>query len=298
MSRALFVAVGQNGTRLVSEDGASWTVSASGKEGETFRAVCVAGGTCVAVGSYGGGNIIAATRDGAAWKAVSKDGKYSRYLRGVGAGGGRFVGIGGDPGSVGSSKAFVLLSADGLEWGEMIDIPGKHILRRLAFGNGVFVGVGDRGRRAVSRDGKEWSDAPEAKAIDTLVDVAFGPVGGGVFVGVGLHGLRMSSRDGLKWESRQVGDEGEHLNSVVWARDRFVAVGMGATYFSPDGVAWTKKPNSDAPLTAAHGEVGGRSVFVGAKWKGRMVRSEDAVAWKEVFKTDNHPEAVAWGPVG
>ena len=73
------------------------------------------------------------------------------------------------------------------------------------------------------------STPPDVKAIDTLVDLTFG---GGVFVGVGLHGLRMSTRDGLAWGHRQVGEEGEHLNSVVWTGDRFVAVGAGATYES------------------------------------------------------------------
>jgi hypothetical protein len=120
------------------------------------------------------------------------------------------------------------------------------------------------------------------------VDVAFG---GGVFVGVGLHGLRMSTRDGLKWSPRQVGEEGEHLNSVVWTGKRFVAVGAGATYESADGEAWTRKPNKNAPLTVAYG--GG--VFVGANWKGRLLRSTDAVEWVQVFKSERHVEAIAFG---
>jgi hypothetical protein len=126
------------------------------------------------------------------------------------------------------------------------------------------------------------------KAIDTLVDVAFG---GGVFVGVGLHGLRMSTVDGLKWEHRQVGEEGEHLNSVVRAGGRFVAVGAGATYESADGRAWDRRPNRDAPLAVAYGS----GVFVGARWKGRISRSTDAVEWAQVFQSDRHVEAIAFG---
>ena len=121
----------------------------------------------------------------------------------------------------------------------------------MAFGNGLFVGVGDRGRRACSPDGLDWDDVPDVKPIDTLVDVAFG---NGVFVGVGLHGLRMVDRaTALTWSEPVRGAEGEHLNSVVWADDRFVAVGPGATYISPDGLTWERRPNADAPVTFCYG---------------------------------------------
>ncbi len=228
-SAGLFVAVGHDGLRLTSTDGANWSNVATGKEGEVYRGVCFGGGQFAAVGSYGGSNIFAGTRDGVAWETRTLDAKYSKYLRGVGYGRGEFLAVGGDPGSVGSSSPLLVRSSDGVNWGDYVPFSGKNILRRIAFGVGRFVGVGDRGRRATLTDGLTWFDMPEVKAIDTLVDVAFG---GGVFVGVGLHGLRMSTRDGLKWSPRQVGEEGEHLNSVVWTGERFVAVGAGATYES------------------------------------------------------------------
>lgn len=286
----LFVAVGHNGLRLSSSDGRAWKHAQIGKEGEVYRAAAFGNGRFAAVGSYGGNNIFAATRDGLSWETKQKDARYVQYLRGVGFGKGEFLGIGGDPGSVGSSRPFVSHSADGLTWSDFDDIPGKHILRRLAFGNGTFVGVGDRGRRSVSPDGKEWKDVPDVKALDALVDVAFG---NGLFVGVGLHGLRMTSNDGLKWSARISGEEGEHLNSVVWAGDRFVAVGAGATYLSPDGVQWKRAPNADAPLTVAFGK--GR--FVGASWKGRLLASPDGVKWEQVHKCEHHVEALAFGEI-
>ncbi|VTT97986.1 Uncharacterized protein OS=Chthoniobacter flavus Ellin428 GN=CfE428DRAFT_4842 PE=4 SV=1 [Gemmataceae bacterium] len=287
MPKSLFVAVGHNGLRVTSPDGKTWSPPVLGKEGETYR--CAAGGNgCVAaVGSYGGGNIFASTTTGTAWKTSGKDAQYSRYIRGLGFGNGTFIGLGGDPGSVGAARPFVLTSADGEKWDGPHDIPGKFMVRRVAFGNKLFVAVGDRGRRAASPDGKAWTDAPEVKAIDTLVDVAFGA---GVFVGVGLHGLRMLTRDGVKWTDRQLGDEGEHLNSVVWAKDRFVAVGAGATFTSKDGVKWDRTPNADAPVTVAYGN----GAFVGPRWKGRLVRSTDGIKWEEVFKGEHHVEAVAF----
>ena len=290
MPKTLFVVAGQDGLRLVSENGIDWKNKQMGKEGETYRAACVGNGVCIAVGSYGGGNILSVLTDEKTWKTTPHDAKYVKYLRGLGYGKGFFLGLGGDPGSVGSSKPFIMTTEKGEKWDGPTDIPGKHILRRVAFGNGTFAAVGDRGRRAASRDGKEWTDATETKAIDTLIDIAFG---NGVFVGVGLHGLRMTSKDGLAWTDRQLGEEGEHLNSIVWAKDRFVAVGTGATYISSNGVKWERKPNDNAPQAVAFGN----GVFAGAAWKGRLLISEDGAKWRETLKAERHVEVVAWGEI-
>ncbi len=290
----LFIAVGQHGQRLTSVDGVEWKNLQLGKEGETFRAIAFGNGRFVAVGSYGGNNIVAATTDGITWQQASKDAKYVAYIRGLTFGDKLFVGLGGDPGSVGDSKPFVTTSTDGLNWSENLSMPGRHILRRAAFGNGRYVKVGDRGRRTVSTDLKTWTDAPNVKAIDTLVDIAFGTPGNQpTFVGVGLHGLRMHSSDGLKWSAPQRGEEGEHLNAVVWTEKKFVAVGMGATHFSADGVTWQREKNHDAPLSITFG----RGVFVGSNWKGRLMRSTDGVQWMQAHKCEHHVEAIAFGLV-
>jgi hypothetical protein len=224
------------------------------------------------------------------WEFSKHEGNYSRYVRGIVFHNGNFIALGGDPVTVGLAKPFALISPDGKSWSPLIELPGKFILRRFAIGNGLIVGVGDRGRRAVSPDGKEWKDAPDVKAIDTLVDVAFGA---GKFVGVGLHGLRMTSDDGLAWYNRQLGEEGEHLNSILWTGDKFVAIGAGATLFSADGYTWQRTPNTDAPLTVAYGN----GTYVGTNWRGRVLHSTEAVAWREVFKCPNNLEAIAFGSV-
>jgi hypothetical protein len=284
----LFVAGGAFGQRIVSEDGANWKNLQLGKEGEIYRAAACGNGRYVVVGSYGGDNLFAASADGIAWQVSKKDARYPMYLRGMIFANGLFWGVGGDPGAVGDSRPFVATSADGVAWGDPLPISGKNMVRRIAFGNGLFVGVGDRGRRAYSKDGKEWLDVPDVKATDTLVDVAFGK---NIFVGVGLHGLRMTSEDGVKWSPRMNGEEGEHLNSVVWAGDRFVAVGMGATWVSPDGAKWERQPNDDAPTAVAYG----KGVFVGAKWKGRIMRSSDGVKWEQAHRCENDIASVGFG---
>ena len=180
---------------------------------------------------------------------------------------------------------------------DFIPVAGKFMIRRFVFGNGTWVGVGDRGRRSASADGKDWKDAPQVKAIDTLVDVAHG---NGLFVGVGLHGLRMSSPDGISWSNVQRGEEGIHLNSIVFTGKQFVAAGMGATsgapgltYFSFDGIKWTTQANDDAPQTMCYG----KDLFVGVNWRGRIMTSPDALKWKQVFKSEQNFEAITFGTV-
>jgi hypothetical protein len=285
---SVFIAVGHNGLRLSSPDGTRWEHEQLGKEGEIYRAAVYGNGLFAAVGSYGGDNIVAASANGMEWKTAKNAAKYSKYFRGLVFGNGQFIAVGGDPVTVGAAKPFVATSRDGIEWSAFQEISGKFILRRVAAGDGLFVGIGDRGRRSWSRDGVHWQDVEKVKAVDTMIDVAFG---NGVFVGVGMHGLRMSTSDGAAWSDPIRGHEGEHLNSILWTGKEFVAVGAGVTYKSPDGQQWTSTPNVDAPTTA----VFGRGVFVGSSWKGRILRSSDGVQWVEVFKAPQHVEAFAFG---
>jgi len=288
---ALFAAAGHDGLRLISHDGVKWENVQTGREGETYRTVCFGGGRCIAVGHFGGSNLFSVTQDGVNWKTYTRDARYSKYLLSVTYANGEFLGAGGDPGAVGASQPFVMSSKDGENWTDMRPIEGKNVLRRMAWGKDRFVAVGDRGRRATSPNGSTWQDAANVKATDTLVDVAYGS---GLFVGVGLHGLRMTSADGLTWDHRFPGEEGEHLNSILWTGDRLVAVGMGATYFSSNGLDWERRTNQNAPLAA----VFGNGSFVGCAWKGRLLRSADAVKWEQVFKSDQHVEAVSFGALG
>src|SRR5262249_32678136 len=182
---------------------------------------------------------------------------------------------------------YLLSSADGEKW-DSHDVGGKFMLRRLAYGNKLYVGVGDRGRRSFSTNATKWEDVPGTRPVETLIDVAFG---GGTVVGGGRHGLRMLTADGKKWTDKQMGEEGEHLNSVVWAKDRFVAIGVGATLTSTDGKQWRRHPNKDAPTTVAWCQ--GR--FVGVRWKGRLMTSTEGIEWTQTTRLEHHVEAVAGG---
>jgi hypothetical protein len=298
----LFVAVGVKGQRLTSPDGTTWTAGTAGLEGEVFRAVAFGNGRIVAAGTYGGGqNCFAVSKDrGATWQTVNKAGRETKSVHGMAFGGGKFIAVGGRPEVVGQCSPFSIVSEDGLEWGDYFEMNERlPILRRIAYGKApdgkfLYVGIGDRGRRATSSDGKAWTENEKARPLDTLMDIAYGePRGRGCFVGCGLHGLRTTSRDGANWSKPLVGEEGEHLNSIVWTGEAFVAVGTGATYVSPDGENWDRKPNSDAPLRVAYGN----KTFVGANWRGRLLRSDDGLAWTQTHRCEENIEAVGFGMI-
>src|ERR1700748_3149300 len=109
----MFLAVGHNGLRMTSKDGQTWSKPELGKEGQVYRAAAFGNGHTVAVGSFGGDNIMASSADGAKWDLGKRDAKYAHYFRGITFGNGEFVATGGDPGSVGAAKPFIAGTKDG-----------------------------------------------------------------------------------------------------------------------------------------------------------------------------------------
>lgn len=289
ISGSVFVAVGENGLRVFSPDGLAWSHLQSGREGEVNSTACFGAGKCVVAGRFGGDGSFAATSDGVAWIVEKHNAQYVKYIHCVTYFQHKFIAAG---------TNFVMTSVDGVKWSKETPIVEYKVsyglggmLRRFAQGNGLLVGVGDFARRSVSKDGLVFQDTPKPKAVDTLIDIAFG---NGFFVGGGMHGLRMRSVDGLTWTDRTVGEEGEHINSIVWDGKQFVGIGQGATYFSPDGAKWDRVPNVNAPTTATFG--GG--VYVGSLWPGKIMRSTDAIKWTEAKTFPDHVLALAYGTLG
>jgi hypothetical protein len=292
----VFIATGEDGLRVFSRDGITWTHLQTDREGVLLQHACFLEGRCLAAGRYGGDRMAFVTTDGVKWESIKLEGQpYAVRLDTVYVAGKRFHAVLYDD----ASKFAVITSADGKTW-----LPRQSILRdwkvlrydthlrRCAQGNDRVVLVGDYGARLVQQAGADKFEAvPKALARDTLIDIAFG---NGVFVGGGLHGLRMRSKDGLAWNDRIVGEEGEHINSMIFDGKQFVGIGQGATYFSPDGLTWTRTPNTSAPTVAAFGQ----GIYVGSLWPGKLLRSTDAVHWKQVHELPHHVFALAYGQLG
>ena len=140
-----------------------------------------------------------------------------------------------------SGQSPVRTSPDGINW--TVGTTSTPYYHRIAFGNGVFVTIGDDGFAYTSSDGVSWT-AHSVSTSDSLQDISYG---NNTFVVVGNGSTVFRSTDGTNWLSSQNG--GYPLNSVAYGDGVFVAVGDWCTILSsPDGITWTKRKsitNSD-----------------------------------------------------
>jgi len=115
---------------------------------------------------------------------------------------------------------------------------GSSAIYGIAFGNGIYVAVGDDGKIATSPDGIAWTQQTPFSA-NNLRDIAFG---GGLFVAVGENGTVLSSPDGITWTARFGGFGTTLLLAARYLNGIFFVGGSAALLAtSPDGVNWTQQ---------------------------------------------------------
>lgn len=154
-------------------------------------------------------------------------------------GDGLFVGFDGLP----------LRSTDGLSWSGGGYSPGEH-LRAMTYGGGAFVAVGDAGRVVVTTDGISWSIDQQICDEDLGV-VAYGD---GVLIVAGASGrIGRSDDGGLTWALDTVGDGGNTWRGLVYGDGAFVLGDGAELYRSEDGERWEYVNAVDATPIAALG---------------------------------------------
>lgn len=130
-----FVVSGQLGRLFTSTDGLSWQVVSSGTN-ENLGGAVFGGGRFLVFVPYG--NKALTSTDGLSWAEVSGlEARAAAYASG------KWVAVGW------GEKAF--LSQDGLRWSEE-PLPGYISLNGIAYGNGLYVAVGDYGAILVRRE--------------------------------------------------------------------------------------------------------------------------------------------------
>lgn len=293
----VLVAVGYGGRRIVSRDGKEWEIAAEwaekgGDDSDNLISVVFAQGKFIAVGGGTpkrdkaiGGHVLTSS-DGKEWKEVHT----ARFrVHPVLFGNNRFV-------AGGPSRNFVF-STDGAAWQDGAKLTAKEAshFRQGAFGNGVFVFLGNAGGNspttwvAVTKNGETLDHI--AVDLPVIRGLTFA---NGVFVAVGPDGRRLTSKDGVQWTERAMA-EGQDLHWVVWTGAEFVCGGGKNVYRSTDGEQWDKWPSA-IPCTVLcvtpHG-------WVGTSWPGQMWHSPDGKTWtKSKPMTPNGINSAAYGVVG
>jgi len=109
----------------------------------------------------------------------------------------------------------------------------------VAFGNGVFVAVGNSANIERSTDGKQWSHVQSTSGGSFLGSVTFA---NGIFVVVGNNGKILTSSDGQVWTDRSI-NSSDYYTTVELVNGKFYAVGErginGVIICSDDGTNWS-----------------------------------------------------------
>ena len=281
----LFVAMGQNGARLVStNNGASWACQNAGRI-DTLG-LAFGNGLFVAAGSEAleppdtAVSRIQTSPDGVLWTPQPLAIPPGEILRDVAFGSGRFVAV--------TDWGAALVSTNGRDW---VRVAGAAAgaLERIAWGNGLFVAAGraqstGAGVTTVSADGVLWH-ATEWGVVASPQGLAFG---NGRFVlcpGGWMAGAVWVSSNGLAWASNSM-PAGCAFKCAAFGQGRFVALAsdIPGAWTSPDGVDWVCDPASLADPsgrmileTRALAFGGGRFLAAGAR--GGMAVSTNGAGW-------------------
>ena len=201
-------------------------------------------------------------------------------------------------------EEFFLKSKDGRTWG--IHRTGFETLWSVAYGNGVFVGVGDRGTILVSPDGERWTPAESGTWADLYEAVYL--EGKNHFVAYGEGDILLISPDGRRWEKTYLKPGNaewvtvQWINRVVFGNGLYLAAvrGTGGTdedgepktmHFllsSKDGRSWTLVGTFEGELW---GLAYGKGVFLaiyrtprgedsGGNPQDHLIISQDGIAWR------------------
>lgn len=154
-------------------------------------------------------------------------------------------------------------------------------LNDVAYGNGVFVAVGEDGTILNSPDGANWFPV-NSGTVSRLDAIAFG---NGVFVAVGGLGSKpmFTSPDGVNWTPRTTTIAGGYLDVIFNGQVFFCLAGKGAFGISTNGSDWTsgKIHSSQDPAAVAFGN--GQWVVAGYKPSGSphgmLWTSSDLTEW-------------------
>lgn len=214
-----FVAVGNNGTIITSDDGSLWKTSSSNVSNTLIAAGCN-DNMYVAVGSQG---TILTSNDVVNWKIQNSG--TSNSLRGITWDGNKFVVVG-DGGTI-------LNSYDGENW-TRVDSGISTTLYEIVWTGQKFITVGSKGTVLSSNDGVSWTKV-SSNVDNDLIGVTYS---GNRFVAVGSSGTILYSDYGTNWiESSSTTNL--TLITVIWAGDRFVAIGKeGVMQTSRNGYTW------------------------------------------------------------
>ena len=297
-----WVAVGRGGRVLASADGRVWTEYTTPVTADFYR---VGSANGIYVAGTSAGDVLSST-DGMNWIVRYAHISSDAPIAGVAYGNGRYV-------VIPQYNNTVHYSTDGVSWTNVTASGLSLTAKGMAFGNGLFVAVGDAGKIRTSTDGVAWTTRTSPITGD-IRQIVFRE---GQFAAAAANGVVLTSPDGITWTQRSTGASTvlaniEHGNGTwvvfnladpiapmvsrdltswttttapainargcTYANGLYVAVGLsGAIFTSTDGFAWTQRTSGITRDLVAVTYGGG--VFVATGGYGEILSSPDGITW-------------------
>ena len=172
--------------------------------------------------------------------------------------------------------------------------PSSNQLNGVAFGNGLFVAVGNETTILTSLNGKDWIVRSAGMSASTIWSSAYG--NGRYVLGGGEGDLIRSSIDGIHWTNGLSTIGAENINAIAfgyaYGSGLFVAVGRGeqvnTSYIltSSNGLDWISRnaPTTNtlfgiSPAFGANGVGWAEDLFVAVGDNGTIITSTNGVNW-------------------
>jgi len=219
----IFVAVGESGTIVYSQDGVDWN-AATHDLPQVLHAIAYGPDGYVAVGDKG---TIQTTMDGQTWTTIALS--SGDDLRGVAYGDNQYVAVG--------RNGSVFTSTGGSAWTSH-STGSQATLHAVVFGASGFVAVGSKGAVFTSPDATTWT-LQNSGTTHTLRSVAYGAAH---YVAAGDSGAVIESTDGATWAVADSGTVANAQFAVAYGNNEFVVVGRPAPKYSTNGVTWHTVP--------------------------------------------------------
>ena len=157
---------------------------------------------------------------------------------------------------------------------EIMAVVGSNEWYGIAYGNGKYVAVGQKGYVTTSTDGVNWTTPKTDGGYKSSLGIAFGK---GKFItgSSTVAGTIMSSTDGNAWTT-VANITNSDLQDFRYVNDLFfVGSGNGYSYVSADGITW-EQINSPQIVNAITYNNG---LYVAACYNGIIATSNDGKAW-------------------
>jgi len=175
----------------------------------------------------------------------------------------------------------IISSADAVTWTLRQSGTTKN-LTQVVWTGSQFVAVGADGAVVTSPDGETWTvRTPPTTDSFTALGASAALIVASTFPYAGSVSALWTSTDGVSWAQRYPG--AGSFNDIIYANDKFAAVGSYRTGYSSDGISWT----FDNTLYGLLDSV----VFTGTQFLAVGVAPKDGSA---VFRSS---DGVSWTPI-